>query len=146
MPYRIKALDLLQTEDIIPCEPTSNLSQALAKLTSSHDAVFVVGKKQNLLGVISPYYVLIQGNYPPTTKVENCLYSPPKLKESTALPDIVRNMIESKVYYLPVYSQNGSWSGIVTAPGGVGKLLKNQSLVEKPELKKRFFLITLKKT
>ena len=113
MPQEITARDLLKTEEIITCAPSATLSQALARLNSSHDAVFVAAGKK-LLGCITPYYVMFRANYPPTTKVEHCLFSPPKLRLSTPIWEIAKQMVLAKVYFLPVVSEAGEWVGIVS--------------------------------
>lgn len=130
MPKTLTAKDLLVTGAIITCDPSSTLSQALAKLNSSHDAVFVVDKKNELLGVISPYYVMYQTKYPPTTKVRNCLFRPPKLKYETPIWEIARHMVESKVYFLPVFGDDGAWAGIVS----VRRMM--QAITEYPDLER----------
>ncbi len=139
----ISAKDLLKTEGILTCSPSCTLAQALAKLNSSHDAVFVVDEKEKLLGVISPYYALFQGNFPPTTKAKNCVYSPPKIKESTTLWEIARNMVESKVYYLPVFSQNEQWIGIVSYRSVFGALLANPVLLKTIQVPRISLLVTI---
>ena len=131
---RLTAKDLLISERILTCSPHDTLSQALSKLNSSHDAVFVVNDDEKLLGVISPYHALFRSNNPPTTKVENCFYSPPKLKESTSISEIARNMVESKVYYLPVFSENGNWLGVVSVRSVLEASVKKQNLVREEPL------------
>ncbi|MCH7951909.1 CBS domain-containing protein [Patescibacteria group bacterium] len=137
MTRTITAKDLLITEGILTCAPSATLSQALAKLNSSHDAVFVVSDKNKLLGVISPYYVLFQSNYPPTTKVENCLYSPPKLKLSIPIAEIARHMMQSKVYFLPVFTDSGQWQGMVSVRAIMKALVEDKTLFSKLEFPKR---------
>lgn len=107
----VTAADLLKTTGILTVTPDTPLGQALSKLRSSHDAVFVAEDK-NLLGLISPYHVLYKSHFPPETKVRHCLFSPPKISLDTPLPEIAAHMIESKVYFLPVV--NKTWEGIVT--------------------------------
>ncbi len=109
----LTAQDLLKTDGIITSSPDEFLSHALSQLSSSHDAVFVV-EKSNVLGVINPYHVLFKSKYPPETKLRHCLFSPPKLHLDTSLAEIASLMVESKVYFLPVYSSKEEWVGIVT--------------------------------
>ncbi len=128
MPQGLTAKDLLKTEGILTCAPSATLSQALAKLNSSHDAVFVA-EGSKLLGLITPYYVMFRANFPPTTKLEHCLFSPPKLRLSTPIWEIAKQMVLAKVYFLPVLSETDEWLGIVT----VNTLLRTLSS-EKNEL------------
>lgn len=139
----ITAKELLKTEGILTSSPSSTLAQALAKLKSSHDAVFVVDKKEKLLGVVSPYYVLFHSNFPPTTKVENCFFSPPKLKENTPIWEIARNMMESKVYYLPVIGQNGSWLGIVSVRTLLRRIAQDKDYVRGIQIPRKAKIITI---
>jgi CBS domain-containing protein len=129
--------DLLKKEGILTCTPSATLSQALAKLNSSHDAVFVVGEKDKLLGVISPYYVMYKSSYPPTTKAENCLFSPPKLKLTTPIWEIARHMIQSKVYYLPVLSESKDWVGVVSVHALLEAIVGDRDLVSHLQFKRR---------
>lgn len=116
---KISAQHLLKTDNILTVSPNASLSQALARLRSSHDAVFVTDGKK-LLGLISPYHTLYHANTPAQTKVKHCLFSPPKLRPYTRLPEIARQMVESKVYYLPVFDEGDHFLGIVTK----GRLLE----------------------
>jgi len=109
----LTAQDLLKTGGIISSPSDAPLAHALSLLNSSHDAVFVVEKSQ-VLGVINPYHVLFKSKYPPETKLRHCLFSPPKLHLDTPLAEIASLMVESKVYFLPVFSPQEEWVGIVT--------------------------------
>ena len=109
----LTAKDLVKTEGILTARPEDSLSSALAKIHSSHDAVFV-SQKNTLLGVISPYHVLYRSHFPGATKVKNCLFLAPKLKPDTKITDIARLMLEAKVYFLPVVTDSGKWLGIVS--------------------------------
>lgn len=117
----MKAKQILKTTGIISLNSNAKLSEALSRLKSSHDAVMVVEDNQ-FLGLINPYYSLIRRTYPANTKLKNCLFSPPKLSLQTDLAEIARLMLESKVHYLPVISDNGELLGIATAR----RVLKSQ--------------------
>ena len=107
--------DLLKKNDIIRVSPEDTLSQALGQLSSSHDAAFVMDEKDNFLGVINPYYALIQSSaYDGDTKVENCLFHPPKINENDTLGRIASMMTESKVHYLPVFNDKNEFVGITS--------------------------------
>lgn len=109
----LTAQELLKTDNLLTAKPDSSLASALAQIHSSHDAVFVPVKGR-LLGVVSPYYVLYRSYFPATTKVKNCLFSPPKLKPETKIDKIARLMLEAKVYFLPVITAKGKWLGVVS--------------------------------
>lgn len=129
----LKAADLLKTENIITCSPQDRLSSALSKLTSSHNAIFVFSeeKDRKFLGVISPYYAILASGFPPETKVENCLVSVPKLRMDTPIWQIAKHMLQSKVYFLPVFDDNDEFAGIVTIRKILKTLLDRQDLLQK---------------
>jgi len=111
---KLKAADILKTDNVISLSPNSKLAEASSKFKSSHDAVMVVDGKQ-FVGVVNPYHALMRRAFPPTTKLANCLFSPPKLHLDTPLEEIARLMLESKVHYLPILDEANQLLGIATA-------------------------------
>lgn len=108
--------DLLKKNGIIRVSREDTLSQALGQLSSSHDAAFVMDEQDNFLGVINPYYALIQSSaYDGDTKTENCLHHPPKIYEEDTIGRIAKMMSESRIHYLPVFSQKEQFVGITSA-------------------------------
>lgn len=104
---------IFKTERITKVSLEDTLSRTSSLLSSSHDSAFVFGNGE-FLGVINPYYCLIKKSYPANTKVKNCLVHPPKLDVGVTLERAARLMIESKIHYLPVFSQN-KFVGIISA-------------------------------
>lgn len=104
---------IYKTTNIIKVSPDDNLSQALSLLSSSHDSAFVFDEDQ-FLGVVNPYYCLIKKSYPSNTKVKKCLVHPPKVNINDPLERICQLMIESKIHYLPVFSDE-RFLGIISA-------------------------------
>lgn len=113
------AQQILKKDGILLASPSESLSKVVAGLRSSHDAVFITDKSDHLLGIINPYHALFSKRYPGSTKVKNCLFHPPKLNINTPITKVAQLMLESKVYYLPVY-QDEQWIGIAT----INRLLK----------------------
>lgn len=109
----VKLSDIIKTQDIIRVSPEENLSSALSKLTTSHDAAFCFADKE-FKGLVNPYYDLIKSSYPGNAKVEHCLYHPPKIKKNFPISKVVELLIESKVHYLPVFD-DGGFVGIISA-------------------------------
>ncbi len=108
--------DFLKKNNIIRVAPDDTLSEALGQLSSSHDAAFVMDEKDNFLGVINPYHALIKSSANDgDTKVENCLYHPPKIHENDSLGRIASMMTQSKVHYLPVFNDKEEFVGITSA-------------------------------
>ena len=108
----ILARDLLKTERIFKASPDDSLSSALTTLSRSHDAIFVF-EENKFLGIINPYFTVFKSNFPPETKLRNCLFNPPHITLETQIWDIAKLMTESKIYYLPVFDKN-AFVGIVT--------------------------------
>lgn len=111
----VKLTDIIKTENIIKVSPESTLSQALAKLSSSHDAAFVFNEENQYLGVINPYYALIKSSLPGNAKVIHCLFHAPKVYADYSNAKVAQLMLESIVHYLPVFDRNENFLGIITA-------------------------------
>ena len=109
--------DILKTERIIKINEDETLSSVLGKLRSSHDSAFVFSNKDKYLGVINPYYCLIKSSYPANAKVKHCIFHPPKIYLVTPLTQVARFLIDSKVHYLPVFSDKNKeeFVGIISA-------------------------------
>lgn len=123
------AKDFLKTEKVISFSSDDSLSRAIAALSSSHDAAFVVDDKKHLLGAVNPYYAQFSGRFPPETKLKRCMMMPPKLSLSSKLPEILRNMLESKIYFLPVLDENDVLLGIVSFRRMLKTLIKDPILL-----------------
>ncbi len=111
----VKLAEIIKTNDIIKISPSENLSSALAKLTTSHDAAFVFDDDNKFEGVVNPYHDLIKSSYPGNAKVEHCLFHPPKVKKNFSLPKVIELLIESKIHYLPVFDEREGFLGIISA-------------------------------
>jgi predicted transcriptional regulator len=102
-----------KTENIITVAPEDTLSRIFSYLSSSHDSAFVMENNQ-LLGVINPYYCIIKKSYPSNTKAKHCLIHPPKVDINYPLKKVAQLIIDSKIHYLPVFS-NSKFLGIISA-------------------------------
>ncbi|MFA9289290.1 MAG: CBS domain-containing protein [Weeksellaceae bacterium] len=107
--------NLLKTVGILRASPTDTLSSAVAQVVNSHDAVFIFDESDHFHGVINPYYTLIQSSYPAGTKVERCLFHPPRIAPTDTIERIAQMMKESKIHYLPVFDDKNKFLGITTA-------------------------------
>ena len=90
-----------------------NIAKALARLQSSHDAVFVFRKKQ-FLGVINLYYSFLRQKPNLNERSERAIYHPPQLKPDMPISMAAHLMAESRLYWLPVIDGN-RFQGAVTA-------------------------------
>lgn len=126
MSMQYKAKDFIKTKKIISFFPDDSLSKAMASLRSSHDVAFVLDEKEVLLGVVNPYYVQFHGNYPPSTKLKRCMMMPPKLSNKTNIEQILKNMLESKMYFLPVLGTKSELLGIVSLRRILAKVLGDE--------------------
>ncbi len=120
----MKLSEILKTEGIITISPEVTLSHAIGKLSSSHDAAFVVDEDENLLGVINPFHCLINNSFPGNAKVVNCLMKPPKVYLDTNIAEVARLMGESKIHYLPIYDEKKKFVGIISARRILTHILK----------------------
>lgn len=113
----MRVINFLKTNNIIQVAPDNTLSYGLAHLKSSHDSAFVFDpdNKKKLLGVINPYYSVIKNSYPGNAKVEHSLFHPPHIKTNFPISKVAQLMIESKLHYLPVFDNEETFTGIVSA-------------------------------
>ncbi len=107
--------DIIKTNNIIRILPSENLSSALNKLSTSHDAAFVFTPENKFLGVINPYYCLIKSSYPGNAKAEHCLYHAPKVYVNYPLTKVAGLFMQSKIHYLPVFDAEDRFLGIISA-------------------------------
>src|SRR3989338_3601797 len=112
---------IVKKDNIITASPDVSLTQALARLSTSHDAAFVFDEKNKFLGVINPYYALIRSSHPGNAKAIHCLHHPPKIYIDYPLPKVANLLIESKIHYLPVFGRSEKFLGIISAR----RILKN---------------------
>lgn len=95
---------VFKKQNIIRVSPDDTLSHTFSFFSSSSDAAFVFDEENQFLGVVSPYYCLIKKSYPSNTKVKHCLIHPPKVDKNFSLRKVIRLMLDTKIYYLPVFS------------------------------------------
>jgi predicted transcriptional regulator len=107
--------DIIKTRSIIKIQPDENLSSALAKLYTSHDAAFVFSPENKYMGVINPYYCIIRSSFPGNAKVEHCIFHAPKIHENDSLNRVASQFIQSKIHYLPVFDRDDHFRGIISA-------------------------------
>lgn len=119
--------DILKTEGIITVSPNDTLSHALGRLSSSHDAAFVLDAEETLIGVVNPYHCLINNSFPGNAKVAHCMTKPPKVGLDTEVSEIARLMTESKMHYLPIYDDS-KFIGIISARRILKSLVKAQEM------------------
>lgn len=107
--------DIIKTDNIIRISPNENLSSALSKLSTSHDAGFLFNDDEKLIGLINPYYSLIKSSFPGNAKVEHCMYHQPKIYADYSISKVADLFIQSKVHYLPVFNRQDKFLGIISA-------------------------------
>ena len=107
---------ILKTTDIIKASPDDTLASTLSKLASSHDAAFVFDDDEQFMGIINPYYTSIKSSANDgSTKISHILFHPPRISREDSLSRIVQLMNESKIHYLPVFEDDGTFMGITSA-------------------------------
>lgn len=105
----------IKTNNIITIEPDTLLSQAVSKLSTSHDAAVVVNGKK-YLGMITPYQSLIKhSNFTRSSIAKHVMFHPPKLLQDDSAQKAVDLMLQSHVHYLPVVSGTNEFVGLLSA-------------------------------
>ena len=94
------------------------VSRLVARLESTHDAVFVF-EKDRLVGLVNLYHSFLGKKFNPSEKSASCLYHAPILTPETSLLEVARLMVESRVYQLPVL-QKEQLLGVVFAADVLG--------------------------
>jgi CBS domain-containing protein len=112
--YTIKPY-ITSLDNINICRPEDRLGSALASSRSSHDVVFVYGKNNQFLGLISPYYTLFYRRYPYLSEVKHSLIKPPKMTDFTPLYRAAEFMIAHRIYTLPVFDGSDKVVAKITA-------------------------------
>ncbi len=106
--------DILKKEGIIHLNINQNLSQALSKLTSSHDAAFIFDDEDNFIGIISPHMVVNNRSLKSSSKLKTCAKMPQKLYPNDTLSKVATAMINTKTHFLPVFNNQHKFEGITT--------------------------------
>lgn len=117
-------------ESAMRSDSQSLLGSVLSLVHSSHEAVFIFDKKNEFLGLVSPFGTLYSSNYPYTTKVSSIVFKPPTITIETPAYEVAEHMLAARVYILPVFNQDGSVQGVIH-----GKTIL-QAILEEPVLLK----------
>lgn len=141
MKIKLKAKDLISPVDnVSTCTIEERLNTALSLNRSSREPVFVIGEKGELLGLISLKNAFFEKRLPLTTKVKNCLISPPEIDINTPFDVIARNMLSTGLNILPVFDPEKKILGVVTIGALMDRLLKSkknlEDIVEKIKVEK----------
>ena len=107
------AKQLLKRSGFKKATPTTKVTSIIAKLQSTHDAVFIFQGDQ-FLGIVNLYHSFLGKRVNPQQKVDACLYHPPVLAPETPAIEIARLMVESRIYRLPVLRKD-QFLGVVFA-------------------------------
>lgn len=121
--------DILKTKDILRFNQDQKLSELLSHLSSSHDAAFVFDDNENFIGVCSPIYLTKSRSINSNSKLRSCTKMPPKIRISDSLKDLAIQMIESRIYFLPVLDEADNFLGIATINRLFSFLIKRPQLL-----------------
>jgi len=139
----LKAKDVLEKSGFKKTSSQTTIAAVFSQLRSSHDAVFVF-EGEKFLGLINIYYSFLKKRPPSRAKVARCLYRPPKLDQEASIAEVARLMVESRVYWLPIFSGGKRFLGAVSARRLLRWLvqqpLANQSVGELFSLKQPLFV------
>lgn len=102
--------------DTVPmCTPDETFGSALSLVKNSHTGVYVVDKTGMFKGIVVPYQARFQHHFPYFKRVASDLMVPPVITESTPLYEVAEYMLSTRVYNLPVFSEDGKLLGPVHA-------------------------------
>ncbi|NTU46403.1 CBS domain-containing protein [Candidatus Roizmanbacteria bacterium] len=108
-------VELLKTDKIIRISQHEQLSSALSKLSTSHDAALVFNEAKAFVGLVNPYHCLIRNSFPGNAKLEHCLFHPPKIRSHESMEQVIRHIIGSKIHYLPVFDDHNDIMGVISS-------------------------------
>jgi len=140
----LTAKDLLKRRAIIKCTPDQTLAQALAALNRTHDAAFIFDSNDKYLGVINPYISVFKSRHPGDTKIANILFKPPQLTLDSYVWDVAKLMMDLKIYFLPVFAENGDFAGVVSVNRLFDALAKRDDIVKQINLDTKSEVRTIK--
>lgn len=123
-----KVRDIIKTKGIFRFQQEQKLSEVLSSIVSSHDAAFVFNE-ENFIGVCSPIYLTKTRSINSTSKLKTCVKMPPKINPEDSLRHLANQMIESRIYFLPVIDDENQFLGIATINRLFSYLLKHQQLL-----------------
>ena len=116
-------------DTVIKSDNKKSLGSVLSLVNSSHQAVFIYNDKDEFQGLVSPYKTIYSNNYPYTTLVSSIAFRPPRIEGNTKIYKVVKYMIASKIYMLPVFDDKGAVEGIVYGKDIALNVIKNPSLL-----------------
>ncbi len=100
-------------EDKPIASPDKTLGQVLEYTKSSHKPIYVFDNK-HYKGVISAYHAIYHNYHAPyTKKVISELLQTPNLTKESSLFDVLRAMLDTRLYELPILDDKGDIAGIV---------------------------------
>lgn len=123
----------LKTQTIptkLVCRANKSLSSVINSFPNTHTPLFVYGDDKEFMGLLTVHNTLLNQKYGPSTLIQSCLISPPKLLINTPIEEILRLMSGLKLYTLPVFDDKGNIAGIVKAKTILKDLMKNQFFAE----------------
>lgn len=102
---KIKDL-LIDIDTNICCGENESVGAALSSVNHNHQAIYVFNKKNNFLGLVSPFEALFRRRLPYTTKVSSVLIMPPKFTTDSSLYEMVDFMLSSRIYTIPIFDKD----------------------------------------
>ena len=95
--------------------PDQTIGQVLEYTYSSHMPIYIFDEKK-YIGVVSAYQSFYHNFHTPyTKKVLSELIHTPRLTKHSSLFDVMRSMMDTRLYELPIVDKNDKVIGVVTA-------------------------------
>lgn len=98
-------------ENVIVAGDNDILQSVYLRVSSSHEPVFILDKNRQIFGIVSLNESLYKHRYPYHTKINSCVFQPPKILPETPIYQAVEFMLSTRLYILPVF--NDDKNGII---------------------------------
>ncbi|MBU2577276.1 CBS domain-containing protein [Patescibacteria group bacterium] len=127
MEYEVN--DFISSLDKVPtASPNDNLGSALNLVESSHKPVYVFDKN-SLVGLVSSYGALYAKRYAFTTELHKLMVVPPRLTNDSSLFEVIDQMLSTRLYELPIFSDSGEVIGIIKSRDILEKFKEDKELI-----------------
>lgn len=97
----IRASDIMNTQSVV-IDPESTISDALAKMKKYDVSEIAVLNRDTLVGILSYSKLIKRRSLPLSTKIENIMSMPPKVKKTDSIEKIAEMFISTSYQSVPV--------------------------------------------
>ncbi|CAN5278012.1 hypothetical protein BH10PAT1_BH10PAT1_7140 [soil metagenome] len=117
-------------DSVVKSGTEETLGSVLSLVASSHIPVFIFTKEDEFFGLISPYQALYSGKHQYTAHVSSLVVKPQYITLKTPLYDVASYMLESRIYVLPLFSEDRKLTGTIHIKQVIKGILKDKDLLK----------------